>query len=158
MPSQQQTRINIVAGDCPFCFKRERSFLTSILSSSKPSLSQIHVILTATHNILVRQYSTFHHIKGSSNIQSSVKLEAGRSAANSSRIQLMDPNLAELTGAKTSKSSPQPPAQDCFRKVKISRVLEPLFPSNGGSGVGFGEGEGVDEGDSEEGCGVEVPP
>lgn len=70
----------------------------------------------------------------------------------------MDPNLAELTGAKTSKSSPQPPTQDCFRKVKISRVLAPLLPSGGGSGVGFGEGEGVDEGDSEVGCGVEVPP
>lgn len=70
----------------------------------------------------------------------------------------MDPNLAVLTGAKTSKSSPQPPPQGCFRKVKISRVLEPLLPSSGGSGVEFGEGEGVDEGEGEEGCGVGVPP
>lgn len=70
----------------------------------------------------------------------------------------MDPNLVVLTGAKTSKSFPQPPPQDCFRKVKISRVLEPLLPSGGGVGVGFGEGKGVDEGEGEEGCGVEVPP
>lgn len=46
------------------------------------------------------------------------------------------------------------PSQDGFRKVKISRALEPFLPSGGGVVMEFGEGE--DEG--EEGWGVEVPP
>ncbi len=63
----------------------------------------------------------------------------------------MDPNLCCTNMSQDQQSSPQPPAQDCFRKVKISRVLEPLLPSGGGVGVGFGEGEGVDDGEGEEG-------
>lgn len=42
--------------------------------------------------------------------------------------------------------------------MKISRALEHFLPSSGGVGVVFGEGEGVDDGEGEEGCGVEVPP
>lgn len=38
----------------------------------------------------------------------------------------------------------------------MSRVLEPVLPSGGGVGVRFGEG--VDDGEGEEGWGVEVPP
>lgn len=48
--------------------------------------------------------------------------------------------------------------QDCFRKVKISRALEPFLASGGGVVVEFGEGEGVGDDVGEEGWGVEVPP
>lgn len=48
--------------------------------------------------------------------------------------------------------------QDCFRKVKISRVLEPFLATGGGVVVELGEGEGVGEGEGDEGCGVDVPP
>lgn len=70
----------------------------------------------------------------------------------------MDPNLCCTNMSQDQQSSPSPPPQDCFRKVKISRVLEPFLPTGGGVVVVFGEGEGVDEGEGEEGCGVEVPP
>lgn len=76
---------------------------------------------------------------------------------------VQDPNLCSTNMSQDRQSSSQPqPPQDCFRKVKISRVLEPLLPSDGGVGVGFGEGEGegegVDDGEGEQGRGVEVPP
>lgn len=92
-----------------------------------------------------------------------MKLEAGamereRGAANSSGIQQMDPNICCTNMSQDQQSSPSPQTQDCFRKVKISRVLEPFLPFGGGVGVGFGEGEGVDDGEGEEGWGVEVPP
>lgn len=48
--------------------------------------------------------------------------------------------------------------QDCFRKVKISRALEPFLPTGGVVVVEFGEGEGEGGDVGEEGCGVEVPP
>lgn len=68
-------------------------------------------------------------------------------------FQQMDPNQRE---AKTSKTPQSPRPQDCFRKVKISLVLEIFLPS--GVGVGLVEGEGVIEREGEEGWGVEVPP
>lgn len=50
------------------------------------------------------------------------------------------------------------PSQDVFRKVKISRALEPFLPSGGGVVVEFGEGDGVGDDVGVEGWGVEVPP
>lgn len=50
------------------------------------------------------------------------------------------------------------PSQDGFRKVKMSRALEPFLPSGGGVVVEFGEGEGVGVDVGVEGWGVEVPP
>lgn len=50
------------------------------------------------------------------------------------------------------------PSQDGFRKLNISRGLEPLLPTGGGVVVEFGEGDGVGDDVGEEGWGVEVPP
>lgn len=41
--------------------------------------------------------------------------------------------------------------QDCFRKVKISRALEPFLPPGGGVVVEVGEGKGVGDDGGEEG-------
>lgn len=70
----------------------------------------------------------------------------------------MDPNICCANTSQDQQSSPAPPPQDCLRKVKISRVLEPFLPRGGGVVVVFGDGEGVDDGEGEEGCGVDVPP
>lgn len=82
-----------------------------------------------------------------------VKLEAGAvergGAAKSSGIPQMDPNICCTNTSQDQQSSPPPPPQDCFRKVKISRVLEPFLPTGGGVVVEFGEGEGVDDGEGE---------
>lgn len=70
----------------------------------------------------------------------------------------MDPNICCTNMSQDQQISPMPPPQDCFRKVKISRVFEPFFPAGGGVVEEFAEGEGVGDGEGEDGWGVEVPP
>lgn len=79
-------------------------------------------------------------------------------AENDSGIQQMAPNASRSQQTPPPPTPPPPPPQDCFLKVKISRVLEPFLPTGGGVVVDFGEGEGVEDGEGEEGWGVEVPP
>lgn len=76
------------------------------------------------------------------------KLEAGRAARGRRVVQGFRVQKPD------QRRSPWPSSQDGFRKVKMSRVLEPFLPFSGGVGAEFGE----EDREGEEGWGVEVPP
>lgn len=127
----------------------------------RPSSSLILRVPNVEINIPVRQCSTLNRgviltvrVKLESRDSGEASPETPRTHSdsfysNTSRTKTKQTKKTFRCSLKTSH-------QVCFRKVKMSRVLEPLLPSGGGVGVELGEG--VDDGEGEEGWGVEVPP
>lgn len=116
---------NTVAGDCLFCSKRNVASWTEAWTE-KSSLLQICAILNAA-NILIRQCSTLHHIKGSSN----------KNAQSDSDWKLVGGSVER--GGKQFRNSAHGSKPCCTTRIKKTNLQRPITSTSGL----FPEGENV---------------